>query len=364
MFSRKEMGLNKTITGCPHTKGTGIVHIPEWLIAELCGAVEEPNEWAIILKGRVEEGGRLCIVDDYTIPDQERSGGYVNIGEVDNSLQAGVVGVIHSHHVMGAFFSGTDINQLNPRFPLSIVVARKANQYLGFSYKATGKFTLPCGAQGKQAYLIQPVDGEGHIAGPVIASMDSEPSGTDLNDCNNFKEVEGDRYQVGWEAACGLKETGLRPEAFGVGESLIQLIGLIPAVVYEEPVENNKGYTVKDRRFTRNGVWVDNEGRSATWMEDKTSVYSADEEAADEWLKRQAEKDERRRKLGLEDPQDKFTNDIEYTRFIPEGEDTVYVVDAVGNVVVEEGEWLRKRELERVDDHGYTGEDYTGGKIE
>lgn len=353
MFKRKDMGLAKTVVNCPHTRGTnGLVHMPEWLVAEICGAVEEPDEWAIVLKGRRLEGGRLVVIDDYTIPEQERSGGYVNIGEVE--MTEDIVGVIHSHHSMGAFFSGTDTRQLNPRFPISIVVAQKANQYLGFSYKATGKFTLPCGAQGEQAFLIQPIKADGTVAGPVIASMTVEPDGTELGDCVNFSEVEGDAYQAGWEAECGIRETGLRAEAFGVGESLIQLIGIIPAVTYVPPPITKGGYSVTDRR----GSWRLNEGRSSSWEEDKTSVYSADEQAADDWLQRQRDKSDariRRKALGL--PVD---DEDGVTRFPAEEEGRVYVVDAAGNVTIED----ENAAPFGADEHGYTSAEFLAGMID
>lgn len=278
------------VYSCPHTKGNGVVHITPEVIAELAGAVLEKDEWAVLLLGERSEDGRDVVVNDLRVPPQKRSSGDVDVDDV--VITPDIVGVAHSHHHMGAWMSVTDNETLNPRFAVSIVISNKEmNQYLGFGYKAVGKVKLPCGSWGEMGFHIQPTEG------PEVATANYEPVGTHLGDCLQNKEISGDAYHVGLEAACGIREEGFRANAFGRANELYTIVHAIPVEHYKKVTakgaNGGKGYKVRvngvllteedfkdtdvkyESAFTRNSEW--------NRVSDE-SVYTADEAAADRWL--------------------------------------------------------------------------------
>lgn len=88
-------------------------------------------EWLAYLVG--DENTRY--VRDLFVPTQTATPGAINsVGP----KPAGVIGVIHSHHHMGAFFSGTDDAYINQNNDISIVIAHKG-------IKAQVRWTTPCG---------------------------------------------------------------------------------------------------------------------------------------------------------------------------------------------------------------------------
>src|SRR5678815_3182647 len=133
------------VPSCPHTMtGKGVLRLEHSVIAMLAGAVYDRNEWIALLIGTRSEDGLDVIVDDLRIPLQER--GYASCELVrEEPIENGVVGVVHSHHNMTAFFSHTDDTTLNPRFPVSLVIAQTGGQnsesetLLGFNYKVEGR---------------------------------------------------------------------------------------------------------------------------------------------------------------------------------------------------------------------------------
>lgn len=152
----------KTVTNCPITAGSlGRVIIPPSLLAELVGTLdrEAGEEWLVFLHGQREEGGLIYLVDGITVPPgQKRHSSEVELPETRE--EADLIGVLHSHHSMGAFFSGTDKTKLNPKYDLSIVISSRLDKdehkVLGFSYEAEGGVKLPCGANGRIKFHIEP----------------------------------------------------------------------------------------------------------------------------------------------------------------------------------------------------------------
>lgn len=152
----------KIVTDCPVTAGSiGRVIIPPVLLAELVGTLdrEAGEEWLVLLHGQREEGGLTYKVERMTVPpDQLRSSGEVELPEMVE--ESDLIGVLHSHHSMGAFFSGTDKTKLNPKYDLSIVISSRLetdeHKVLGFSYEAEGGVKLPCGANGRIKFVIKP----------------------------------------------------------------------------------------------------------------------------------------------------------------------------------------------------------------
>ena len=221
----------KPVENCPHTrKSCGVVNMSPELISQLAAAVYDVDEWAIVLTGERRENGYVIDVTDYFVPPQERSGGNVVVRDVDTDangyLEDGrrVVGVIHSHHTMGAFFSRTDVTTLNTRFPMSIVIAQNKRTYLGFEYQGVGKVVLPCGATGEIRFEIQPT------VGPIVAEVKRVVHGeSDLGDCSRVKEMQSDQFHIHNVAACGLEEPVSRvASAFGSSSGLLDVVKQLP----------------------------------------------------------------------------------------------------------------------------------------
>lgn len=81
-------------------------------------------EWLAYLEGEVDHDKHHVLVKDIVIPDSQQTTG-VNVYNVEYSWNEGrkIIGVIHSHHSMGAFFSGTDDAYINQNHDVSIVVS-------------------------------------------------------------------------------------------------------------------------------------------------------------------------------------------------------------------------------------------------
>lgn len=216
------------IKSCPHTRGSkGVVMMTPELLGQIKGAVDGENlEWAMVLKGTKDQEGFLVNVTGYEVPtDQVRSGGNVSLPDVTLDIGGDIVGVIHSHHSMGAFFSGTDEATFNHLFPVSIVVARaKGPRYLGFEYKGTGKVVLPCGSLGEVDFFIQPT--EGPIEAAVIREA-KEPE--KLGDCGSKSQTFPDKWHITTTAKCGLSQpVSLLADAFGSTTEILDEVKAIP----------------------------------------------------------------------------------------------------------------------------------------
>jgi len=81
-------------------------------------------EWLAYLEGEIDRENKIVTVEDLVIPDSQQVTG-VNVYNVEYSWNQGrkIIGVIHSHHNMGAFFSGTDDAYINQNHDVSIVVS-------------------------------------------------------------------------------------------------------------------------------------------------------------------------------------------------------------------------------------------------
>lgn len=220
----------ETVSDCPVTRGSrGVLTMTADQIAMVAGAVRDNIEWMLLLHGERSADGYSVRVDRFTVPKQHRDGAEVEMAE-EVVLADDVVGVMHSHHRMGAFFSRTDVTELNPRFPSSIVVAIADNN-LGFAYKATGRVVLPCKAMGEVDFELAVEGVERFAAEPIRGEHDQvdAKSGFGLRGCthrqyvihpeNNFLAVD--------QTACGLTigEVIERPMVFGMdGTALLEAI--------------------------------------------------------------------------------------------------------------------------------------------
>lgn len=153
------------VTSCPVVKASGaVIYLHPDVVRRINGLLEAESglEWAAIGRGWTSPSGSDIFITELWIPPQSRSVAAVDIAEIDLTPQD--VCVFHSHHHMGAFFSGTDLNRLNPRFPASVVVAElgpqssPVEQAYGFAYEATALIALPCKSIGRvNAGLASPL---------------------------------------------------------------------------------------------------------------------------------------------------------------------------------------------------------------
>ncbi len=100
-------------------------------------------EWLAYLVGKVDHVKHTVLVEDLVIPDSQRvTGG--NVYDVEYGWNEGksIIGVIHSHHSMGAFFSGTDDAYINQNHDVSIVVSTNQSSPI----KGQVRMKTRCGA--------------------------------------------------------------------------------------------------------------------------------------------------------------------------------------------------------------------------
>lgn len=214
------------VDSCPITRARqGVIHFPSRIIAELAGTVRAENdlEWLILLSGRVEQSGLEIFVDDFFVPDwQQRAPSTVDISQTEEFevtvYKAGkpikitgeaIVGVLHSHHTMGAFFSGTDKAQLNPNYKSSIVISSRLDteesHWLGFAYQAEGQIKLPCGSWGLVPFKIDVLDCEDWPRPEIKAAKVEEvilPK--DFGDCPHLQALPTTGFRETWQSACGV----------------------------------------------------------------------------------------------------------------------------------------------------------------
>lgn len=234
----------EVVKECPVTRGSsGVMTMTTEHIAMIAGAVRDKIEWMVLLHGTRSEDGYEVKVDRFTVPLQYRDGTEVELAQ-DITLPADCVGVMHSHHSMGAFFSSTDRNELNPRFPSSIVVAIAYNN-LGFNFEICGKVKLPCGAlgmvdfdlvvEGVERFAAEPVKGQHDPE--AVADLKAKDGG--LTGCTHRQYINhpDDQYLAVDSSACGITtgEVIQRPLVFGMdGTDLLAAV----AQQTRKPVDN------------------------------------------------------------------------------------------------------------------------------
>ena len=99
-------------------------------------------EWIGYLVGKENKDSGDIFVEDIVIPPHEEANGASCLAEPFHIPKKGCVGVIHSHHSMGAFHSGQDDHTVDRNFPISITVAKKSTN---LEYDAISHLTTPCG---------------------------------------------------------------------------------------------------------------------------------------------------------------------------------------------------------------------------
>lgn len=108
-----------------------------------------PREWLAYLVG--EKINDVYYINDLYLPDQRTSATLVDNVNTDEFNQFNIVGVIHSHHEMGAgdannpSFSGHDDAFINANHNLSLLAGRDRSTK-GFKIVGLARVTTPCGA--------------------------------------------------------------------------------------------------------------------------------------------------------------------------------------------------------------------------
>lgn len=105
------------------------------------------REWLAYLVGKMENG--KYIIEDLYLPDQRTSSALVDKVDTTEFNKLPIVGVIHSHHEMGAgdvdrpSFSGHDAAFINSNHNLSLLAGRDG---AGFKIVGIARTKTPCGA--------------------------------------------------------------------------------------------------------------------------------------------------------------------------------------------------------------------------
>lgn len=209
------------IQECAHTEnGRGVIHIDHAVLKTVSGAVWDHIEWLVILLGTRSKDGLTVHVKDIRVPLQYRGTAHCELVEKED-ITPDVVGVLHSHHNMFAGFSHTDNKELNPRFPMSIVVAQPKGHkervsflHLGFQYQAEGKAILPCGNLGIVPMTIQPHPLPEGWPEKVTVGYTEPKDDKAYAICPHMKEhVTG--LSLEYKALCGVVLNAPAPAVFG-----------------------------------------------------------------------------------------------------------------------------------------------------
>lgn len=247
-----------TVTSCPVAKGCqGRIEIDPEILGWFAGAAEDNLEWLALLLGTATKDGFEVRVENLFVPhEQTRTSGSCDLEDKDipDHIRPLIVGIVHSHHSMGAFFSGTDRGEdgVNPRFPCSIVISSKGKRpeefNLGFGYEAEGRVVLDCGSIGVVKFGVVPSETPDwphkvEVKRPSHLSFPKKEVAT-IGDCDNYSlSAESNRYQSQKTAGCSLrdKETILTPSVFGRDGKPI--LSLLPKPNYGKGWQGGKIWT-------------------------------------------------------------------------------------------------------------------------
>lgn len=234
------MFKRQLVKSCPIVQASqAVMRVPIELVREWAGLLyaEKDCEWLALLTGRREQDGYLVEVEGMIIPqNQQRSMGHVKLPE--GTEPEGVVGVIHSHHGMGAQFSGTDIATLNNRFWSSIVISYALDNvddperwWMGFDYEAVAQVKLPCGNLGMVKAEIEVVGAPPETfeaKTPYRAAPDFYPLHHEIGDCPSTKVRMVNEWQADIKMGCGMETADSSPIMGAIG-STVERKGELPA---------------------------------------------------------------------------------------------------------------------------------------
>lgn len=131
------------VTECSKVQKTVEIHIKPLVKQKINYLMERFRslEWLAYLLGSKEtDNGQIhFIINDIHIPKQKISSGNVWDVECENYNELPIIGVIHSHHNMGASFSKTDHDFINDNHNISLLMSHN-------SMAAQVRLETPCGS--------------------------------------------------------------------------------------------------------------------------------------------------------------------------------------------------------------------------
>jgi hypothetical protein len=101
------------------------------------------QEWLAYLVGKESDHNNFFVEDILIPPHTEAS--YASAEAEPFHIPENCIGVIHSHHRMGAFHSGTDQSHVDRNFPISITIAFGNGRDDSFTFDAVSHQRTPCG---------------------------------------------------------------------------------------------------------------------------------------------------------------------------------------------------------------------------
>ncbi len=169
------------------------------------------REWLAYLIGEKKDDGYY--IHDLYLPDQRTSATLVDKVVADNYNTLTIVGVIHSHHEMGAgdadnpSFSGHDAEFINSNHNLSLLAGRDRDTK-GFKLVGVARVTTPCGGLMTVKATVKPMKEEvsdeekalkEDFFGKVFGHDPSKINGKDIsnNKTGNYNFANGGRNWSG-----------------------------------------------------------------------------------------------------------------------------------------------------------------------
>lgn len=163
------------------------------------------QEWLAYLRGRVSKKENI-FVEDIEVPPHKEANGASAEAEPFH-VPEDCVGIIHSHHTMGAFHSGTDQSYVDKNYPVSITVARNTNELVfdavsyqqtpcgkGVTLKCTVKYVQPPALFDQESFLKQAKGNIEKSKTPVLGAIYPRHNVKPLPYSGFVDKQEGDTY--------------------------------------------------------------------------------------------------------------------------------------------------------------------------
>ena len=279
---------------CVARKSQAVVMIKPKAIAMLAGAVEDKDEWIALMTGKRTDDGWHTVVDGFVVPPQKRGPATADMEPVKVDPTK-VVGIVHSHNSMQAFFSGTDTGEDGVNeFPISLVVAQtpktEMEKTMGFAWKCEAKAELGCGKLARVPAMLG-VEGVKFLEAPekeeAEASQQTVKDG-DVGYCP-FKEEGGDfesldELTMEQKLPCGLTTQRSTTGMFGTTDTLLDIIKdqTKPSYTYA----NNNWYQQQSQQqggyYTGGGTYMTENGNQPVNTRDKDGMEDLDVITSDE----------------------------------------------------------------------------------
>jgi hypothetical protein len=170
-----------------------------------------PREWLAYLVGEVKDG-KYYITDLY-LPDQRTSSTLVDKVDNEEFNNVPIVGVIHSHHEMGAgdankpSFSGHDDAFINSNHNLSLLAGKSGN---GFQIVGLARVKTPCDSlmqvKANVKSMIEDPEGDKAMKDEFLEKTQTQTN-SGYGYANAYNGGRGNAYRDAYPAVVGGKRT-------------------------------------------------------------------------------------------------------------------------------------------------------------